>query len=265
MLQGYWDTQLLDLVKYRFPLDFNRNTLLKCVKINHKSALLYPNDIEAYLNEERQYGTILGPFENFPIDQCHPSPFMTREKPNAVHRRVIIDLPWPKGASVNSGTDKNSYLGTDFVLTFPTVDHITSEIKKIGPGAHLYEIDISRVFRPVAVDPMIWTCWVYLGMEMRSLKQNYHLGVAMGCKIFSVSVRHIMHRHGFTVINYVDDFIGVATPSVTQCSYDFLLHLLRDLGLEVSVKKLVPPSTKVVCLGVEIDTQNIQSQFQQKN
>ena len=50
---GYWDTQLLDLLKYSFPLDFNRDTSLKCEKFNHKSALLYPNDIEAYLNEER--------------------------------------------------------------------------------------------------------------------------------------------------------------------------------------------------------------------
>ena len=118
VLQGYWDTQLLDLLKYGFPLDFNRDVPLKCDKINHKSALLYPKDIEAYLNEERQYGAILGPYENFPIDQCHSSAFMTREKPNAVHRSVIIDLSWPKGASINVGIDKNSYLGTDFVLTF---------------------------------------------------------------------------------------------------------------------------------------------------
>ena len=27
--------------------------------------------------------------------------------------------------------DKNSYLGTDFVLTFPTVNDITSEIKAV--------------------------------------------------------------------------------------------------------------------------------------
>ena len=64
--------------------------------------------------KKNQYGAILGPYENFPSDHWHSLPFMTREKPNAVHRRVIIDLSWPKGASVNAGIDKNSYLGTDF-------------------------------------------------------------------------------------------------------------------------------------------------------
>ena len=34
----------------------------------------------------------------------------------------------------------------------------------------------------------------------------------------------------------------------------FLLSLLQDLGLQVSKKKLVPPSTEVVCLGILINT-----------
>ena len=173
---------------------------LKCDKINHKSALLYPKDIEAYLNEERQYGAILGPYKNFPIDQCHSSPFMMREKPNAVHRSVIIDLSWPKGASVNVGIDKNSYLGTDFVLTFPTVDHITSE-KKISPGAHLYKIDVSRAFCHVATDPMDLDL---LGMSWQGnafIDTKFPFGSHHGTQIFqrlSDAVRHVssrIHRH----------------------------------------------------------------------
>ena len=64
-----------------------------------------------------------------------------------------------------------------------------------------------------------------------------------------------MRRNEYTVLNYVDDFIGVATPSITHKSYDFLLKLLCQLGLHGSVRKLVQPRTKVVCLGVEIDTE----------
>ena len=33
-----------------------------------------------------------------------------------------------------------------------------------------------------------------------------------------------------------------------------LLDLLQELGLEISQKKLNPPDTKVVCLGILIDT-----------
>ena len=70
---------------------------------------------------------------------------MAREKPNSLHRRVIVDLSLPKGESVNTGV-KDSYWGTDFVLSLPTIAHITSCVKALGPGAHLYKIDINRVF-----------------------------------------------------------------------------------------------------------------------
>ena len=35
-------------------------------------------------------------------------------------------------------------------------------------------------------------------------------------------VRHVMRRKGFKVINYVDDFVRVATPDVARRSYDAL-------------------------------------------
>ena len=54
---------------------------------------------------------------------------------------------------MNAGTDKNSYLGIDFALTFPSVDHITSELTRLGTAAHLYKIDVSRAFRHVKLDP----------------------------------------------------------------------------------------------------------------
>ena len=68
---------------------------------------------------------------------------MSREKPGAEHRHVIIELSWPRDASVNDEIDKDSYMGSEFSLTFPTVDHITNAVKNLGKGVHLYKIDIS--------------------------------------------------------------------------------------------------------------------------
>ena len=116
-LVGYWDRQLLDLLKYGFPLDFNRSCDLGQYTGNHSSATDFPKDIEAYLQEELSYGVLLGPFETHPIKGGHCSPFMTRSKPNSDRRRVIVDLSWPHGASVNAGIDKASYLHSAFELT----------------------------------------------------------------------------------------------------------------------------------------------------
>ena len=72
-----------------------------------------------------------------PLANGHISPFMSRPKPDSDRRRVIIDLSWPVGESVNAGIDKTSYLGSDFDLQFPTVDNITNELKALGKGALL--------------------------------------------------------------------------------------------------------------------------------
>ena len=141
----------MQLIEFGFPLDFNRSCPFIHESGNHKSATEFPNDIDAYIAEEVKYDALLGPFESHPIASGHCSPFMSRSKPNSDRRRIIIDLSWPLGASVNAGIDK-TYLGSTFSLTFPTVDDITTELTCLGCGALLFKIDVRRAFRHVKVD-----------------------------------------------------------------------------------------------------------------
>ena len=48
-LHGYWDKQLLHLIQFGFPLDFNRSCPLIHEQGNHKSATEFPSDITAYI------------------------------------------------------------------------------------------------------------------------------------------------------------------------------------------------------------------------
>ena len=167
LLLDYWDQQLPYLIKYGFPLDFNRNSKLTATDTNHKSAVAFPEDVEAYIQEEQKFGAIHGPFDHPPFDNFHTSPFMTREKPGAPQRRVIIDLSFPQGEAVNSNISKDQYLGTNFVWTLPSIDLITSKVRKLGKGSLLYKIDISRAFRHVKIDPRDY---FLLGLK----HQNYY-------------------------------------------------------------------------------------------
>ena len=126
LLKDYWDTQLPAFLNYGFPLCIHKNYVLKADKINHKSATDHPEDILAYLKEELEDKTILGPFKDPPIG-IHISPFMTREKPGAKNRRVIVDLSWPSGTSVNAGVDSDTYAGAEFILTFPLLTILQTE------------------------------------------------------------------------------------------------------------------------------------------
>ena len=79
-------------------------------------------------------------------------------------------------------------------------------------------------------------------------------GFKHGSKIFQRTidaVRYIMRNQNYDIINYIDDLIGFGLPSTVHSSYKYLLE---KLGLTISNKKLIPPSTVVTCLGVQIDT-----------
>ena len=107
LLEGYWV--------------LNRMCSLKHEKENHKSASEFPKHVTKYIEEEKAFGATIGPFERVPFKDLHYSPFKTRNKPDSDNRRVILDLSWPRGESVNSGIEKNGYMGLDFKLTFPGI------------------------------------------------------------------------------------------------------------------------------------------------
>ena len=66
-----------------------------------------------------------------------------------------------------------------------------------------------------------------------------------------------MNKHGHTGLrNYIDDITYIGLPSLIRTPYDFLLFLLQDLYSQISDKNLCPPSTKVIYLGIEFDTEN---------
>ena len=65
-LMTYWDWQLPLLIKYGFPLDFDRNSNTNFDKVNHKSAIEYPDHVTTYLQEELQHRAMLGPFPTPP-------------------------------------------------------------------------------------------------------------------------------------------------------------------------------------------------------
>ena len=256
-LENYWDQQLVDLLEFGFPLDFDRNLDLVSSEVNHASATKFSDHVDEYIKEELSHGAMLGPFHQKPL-QLHVFPFMTREKADSDLRRTIVDLSWPIGQSVNSGIAKDMYLGAKFLLNYPSVDNIIDRLIQLGPGSMLFKIDISRAFRQLKVDPGDIDL---LGLKQTSyfIDQLVPFGYRHGSISFEKvtdSIRFIMKNHGFPdMYNYVDDLIYCGTPSTIFQAYEMLSSLLHELGLQISAKKLVPPSTSVTCLGILIDTE----------
>ena len=58
-LADYWDKQLVDLLEFGFPLDFDRKCELHSTEENHASGRDCAYDIECYIQEELKHGAML--------------------------------------------------------------------------------------------------------------------------------------------------------------------------------------------------------------
>ena len=142
----------MDLLEFGFSLDFDRNLVLCSTEVNHASATYFTHDVCAYIREDLKHDVMLGPFKLKLID-LHVSPFMTREKLDSGIRLIIIDLSCPKAQSLNPGVGKDVHLRSKFFSNCPSVDDNISKLIELGPESLLSNIDISRAFKQLKIDP----------------------------------------------------------------------------------------------------------------
>ena len=120
-------------------------------------------------------------------------------KRDSEERRVIVDLSWPCGHSVNDGIPSDSYLGEPLVLRYPTIDNIVDAVVALGHDCHLYKRDIQKVYRQFPVDskdyPFLGYTWdkhfyfdTILTMGLRS--------AAMACQRSTSAVAWIPSQQG---------------------------------------------------------------------
>ena len=120
----------------------------------HRGALNFPSAVDAYLRSEILLGRVAGPFNESPFpDGFVVSPLNTVAKRDSNERRVIVDLSWPSGSSVNDGIPSGTFLGELLELSYPTIDAIVEEIVVLGRGCLLYKRDLRKAYRQFPVDP----------------------------------------------------------------------------------------------------------------
>ena len=103
----------------------------------HHSAILFSEQVTAYLTKEMSLGRVAGPFDIVPFtDGFVVSPLNTVPKRDLDERR-IVDLSWSCGTSVNDGIPSNSFLGEPISLTYLTIVSMVDAVISLGLGCLL--------------------------------------------------------------------------------------------------------------------------------
>ena len=264
-LSDYPDKRVIQYLKFGFPLSLTEGHDLHNTDVsNHASAVQYPEAVTEYLEKEMALGAILGPVAKVPHANYHCSSLLTRPK-DLNKCRVILDLSYPAGASVNHFVDKTLFDGSHFTLKFPTVDNIVQEIINCNDDPHLIKIDVSHAFRNLRVDPRDG---LKFGLKWGD---SYFIGgaIAFGWvhgsasfQLASDAVRFIMKKKGFDVFAYIDDFIIVSPKHKAHLAFHALHDLLLELGLPINPAKCEPPQKSLYVLESRLILMRIPLVFQ---
>ena len=169
-----------------------------------------------------------------------------------------MDLSFPEGLAVNEGIDKTTYLGVNVDWRLPTVDTLAQLMIKKGVGSLLFKCDLKRYYRQIFVDPSDTVKLGYYVNDMIYIDSTLPMGMS-SCYIaqrVSSIIPFIMQQRGYSAVNYIDDLGGVDSASKAELAFEELGNILAEIGILELVQKATPPSTKMVFLGILLDSES---------
>lgn len=231
-LRHYHDHSLCDFLQFGWPVGYSASTRPISSQLNH--ALSRPEVVNSFLATECLLGATCGPFVSNPLSvDIVTSPLQIAHSRSG-KPRVVVDLSFPHGDSVNDGIPTDSYLGMPFTLRLPGVDALISIIRQKGQGCHLFKKDLSRAYRQLRIDPRDFHLLGYRhnGSLYFDVAPPFGLrSSAMMCQQTTSAVTYMFQCMGYDCTNYIDDFGGAETPDNSTAAFNALGDLLSLLGL----------------------------------
>ena len=256
-MQGY-DTfkiqYLISGIQGGFRLHF-KGQCPKSTSRNHKSALEMKEYVNKKIQMELELGRIAGPFNSPPFDPMVCSPIGLIPKKEEGQFRMIHDLSFPKGASVND------FVPREFAtVKFESFDVFVDLLLELPQGALMAKADIQAAFRILPVHPDDYRLLGFTWDGSIFYDRRLPMGASSSCATFeclSNAVQWILKSFNVHwVTHIIDDFMFLGPPESGVClSYlKFFITLAGALGIPINNKKTVLPSTVIVVHGIEVNS-----------
>ena len=166
--------------------------------------------------------------------------------------RLIVNLSHPKGSSVNDGISPALCS-----LHYSSVDEAVRQAVALGEHTQLAKFDLESAYRVVPVHP---ADRLLLGMLWKGELYALPFGLRSAPKIFNAvadGLQWILGRNGVdNCLHYLDDFLILGSGRSNDCwvALQRALQICAYLGVPIAQSKTEGPATKLVFLGIEIDT-----------
>ena len=260
-LEKYPDREVLDFMKYGWPLNADNTEKQKSEPVNQRNARINEEKLEKYIREEIRKGTAIRPFHTAPFEEYRVSPVNAIPKKDSDQLRVLLNLSHPfKAGSVNHSISKANYVGKNMTLKYPTVDHLVKIIRRKrnkNEKVLVYKVDLSQAYKQMFMDPgdihlLGYRIGGYLYFDV-TLSMGSR-SVAYCCQATTNTITYITRNLGNKEVNYLDDFGGADTIEEVFLSFKRLKQVLEKAGLKEAEQKAVPPSEIVTFLGILFNT-----------
>ena len=251
----YEKQYVIDGIRFGFNIQSSVPPRAESVYTNHKSALDASNQVTAKLLQEKELFRIAGPFDVRPPGLLL-SPLASVPKRDSNDNRLIHDLSFPRGESVNDFIPREASC-----VVYELVDNCIDIVCEIGLGCEIAKADIKNAFRILPVHP---DCYNLLGFQW--LGQFYFdkcivMGCSSSCQIFeklSGALQWILiNKFDVSMVSHIlDDFMFFGAPGSRQANkglQSFML-LCSSVGIEIKHQKTVFPTTRAELHGLLFDT-----------
>lgn len=152
-LHDYPNTELCNFLQFGWPVGFTAPHLPLSSHQDHGSAFSSPQIIDSFLDTDCHLGTTRSPFKSNPFcTDIVTSPFPIARSRSG-KPRVVFDLSFRHGSSVNSGIPSDTYLNKPFTLRLPSVYGLIHIIRLKGTGCHLLKKDLCWAYCQFCIDP----------------------------------------------------------------------------------------------------------------
>ena len=239
-----------------FRIGWHNDCPLTPAKRNSPSALQQAHVVEQYLSAEITANRVIGPFPVEALPGLQISRMGVIPKGHILGKwRLIIDLSFPPGNSVNDGIDV-----TWWSLQYTSVEKVARAAQSLGKGALMAKVDIQSAYHLVPVHPSDRLLLGVRWYDACYVDGMLPFGLRLAPKIFTAvadALEWCLRQQGVSAVDhYLDDFITIGPPNndVCQRNLQTISAVCESLGGPTCCRQDRGPTSCLTHLGIEIDT-----------